>query len=55
MADTDSLIPYNPRPVPQLGNDKRYLQDELKRLSSTVSAIRSVMIELEDRIAALGG
>lgn len=55
MAQTDALRSYTPAPPTQLGEDKRYLQNELKKLSSSIASIRLVMQELETRIAALGG
>lgn len=55
MAQTDALRPYTPAPPTQLGEDKRYLQAELQKLGAAISSIRSVMQQLETRIAALGG
>ena len=55
MAQTDALRPYTPAPPTQLGEDKRYLQLELQKVSSAISSLRSVMQQLEARIAALHG
>jgi hypothetical protein len=54
VADTDRLRPYEPRPSTQLGNDERYLANELRNISAAINAIRSVMQALEARMAAHG-
>jgi hypothetical protein len=56
MADTDALRPYSPKDYPKLdGNDPRFIMDELRKLSASFNAVRSVMMKLEARIVALGG
>lgn len=54
MADADNLRPYTPRDYPIIeGSEARWISDELKRISASISSIRSVLQELEARIVAL--
>lgn len=55
MAQTDALRAYLPASPTQLGEDKRYLINELQKISTAIAATRLVMQQLETRIAALGG
>ena len=55
MADTDKLRTYKVGEVPSLpGSDKRYLADELKRVSETINLLVETMKKLEARMAAHG-
>ena len=55
MADTDRLRTYKVGEVPSLpGSDKRYLADELKRVSETINLLVETMKKLEARMAAHG-
>jgi hypothetical protein len=55
MADTDRLRDYRVGDNPTLpGSDKRYLQDELRRISDAIGIVVEVMKKLEARMVAHG-
>lgn len=55
-TDSSKLVSYQPRDYPKLGaNEQQFMMEELRRISTSLSSISSVMQKLEARIAALGG
>ena len=54
MPDTDVLRPYTVGNAPSLPNsDRRYLADELQRVSQAIGLLTDVMKLLEARIEVL--
>lgn len=53
-TDTNKLTSYQPGNAPALGDDKRYLANELKNIGQVVSNIIVVMKLLEARMNANG-
>jgi hypothetical protein len=54
VADTDKLRPYTPAGYPTLGNDRRYIDNELKKISAALASVNSVLAALEARLVAGG-
>lgn len=54
MADTDLIRPYKVGNAPSLpDSDRRYLADELQRVSQAIGSLTEAMQSLELRIEAL--
>jgi hypothetical protein len=54
LHDTTNLRPYSPHSYPTLGDDKRYLLQELKAISDTMTALVVAVKALEARLVAGG-
>lgn len=55
MADTDALRPYKRGDAPTFpDSDRRYLQDELRRVQESIGIMTEVMKKLEARMTAHG-
>jgi hypothetical protein len=55
MADTDKLRKYTRGDMPTIdGNDRRFFQEELRKLQVAISLLVDTAKELEARIAAGG-
>lgn len=50
-ADTDNLLPYQPRSYPRFGDEGRYIYAELRQLGLTVDTIRAVLMAMEAHVA----
>jgi hypothetical protein len=53
MADTDRLRPYKRGTPTTMGDDRRYVAEEFRRLENCVSLLIEVLKSLEARIEAL--
>jgi hypothetical protein len=54
MADTDKLRAYKVGDTPTLpGSDKRYLSEELKRVSVAINLLVETLKKIEVRVQAL--
>ena len=54
VHDTVNLRPYSPKGYPTLGEDKRYMLQELKSISDAMTALIVAVKSLEARIVAGG-
>lgn len=54
MKDTTGLSGYSPASQPQLGGDKLYLSNELKKIHDAIAAVIQAAQALEKRLVAGG-
>lgn len=53
MATIDTLRPYRRGSVPSVGDERTFIQDELRRIEQSIGTLIAVVRSLDERVTVL--